>query len=722
MTRKTLIIFLCSLLLSVRAMGSNPVIGLLERIDKGASKKFFIERIDSVRQDFFEVYNKGERIAVRGNNYISIAAGIHWYLKYVAHIHLSWNCMRAKLPPVLPPVKEPIHRMTSYPLRYDLNYCTFSYSSAYWDWTRWQQEIDWMALHGINVCLQMVGTDVVWRNTLLRLGYSKEDVNKYVAGSGFQAWWLMNNLEGWGGPLSDNWYRHSEQLGRAIIKRMREWGISPVLPGYSGMVPHDAKDKLHLDVQDPGTWCAYHRPAFLQPTSHQFADLARVYYQEQAKILGKSDYYSMDPFHEGGSVAGVDLNATGLAIWKAMQEASPHSKWVIQAWGANPRLEMIKNIPQGDLVVLDLNAENVPQWGDEDSDRFRKNGFGHHDWLYCMLLNFGGNVGLFGRIDATIEGFYKARSSSFRHTMKGVGLTMEGIENNPMMYELLCELPWRDETLDKESWIRQYCRARYGKDNAAILRAWQMLIHSIYNCPKRSPQQGTSESIFCARPGKDVYQVSTWSNMSPYYNPDSVIEAAKVYFSAAPEFLGKDFNDNYEYDLVDITRQALAEKGRMAYKEMQQALKRKDQKGFKKSSEEFLHLLLLQDSLLSTRKEFMVGSWLKRAIDLGKTQDEKNQYEWNARTQITTWGNRMAADQGGLHDYAHKEWAGILKDFYYHRWKLWIDAMMEELNGQPSQPLDFYSIEEPWTKQHNPYPSVAQGKAMEIIKNAIYKQ
>ena len=76
MTRKTLIIFLCSLLLSVRAMGSNPVIGLLERIDKGASKKFFIERIDSVRQDFFEVYNKGERIAVRGNNYISIAAGI----------------------------------------------------------------------------------------------------------------------------------------------------------------------------------------------------------------------------------------------------------------------------------------------------------------------------------------------------------------------------------------------------------------------------------------------------------------------------------------------------------------------------------------------------------------------------------------------------------------------------------------------------------------------
>ena len=220
MAKKNLIVCIFALLLSVQALGSNPVIGLLERIDKGASKKFYVERVDSARQDFFEVYNKGERIAVRGNSYISIAAGINWYLKYVAHIHLSWNCMQAKLPSVMPPVKEPIRRMTSYPLRYYLNYCTFSYSSAFWDWSRWQQEIDWMAIHGINVCLQIVGTDVVWRNTLLRLGYSKEDVNKYVAGSGFQAWWLMNNLEGWGGPLSDNWYRHSEPLGRAIVKRM----------------------------------------------------------------------------------------------------------------------------------------------------------------------------------------------------------------------------------------------------------------------------------------------------------------------------------------------------------------------------------------------------------------------------------------------------------------------------------------------------------------------
>jgi alpha-N-acetylglucosaminidase len=35
--------------------------------------------------------------------------------------------------------------------RYYLNVDTLSYSCAFWDWARWEQEIDWMALNGINL-------------------------------------------------------------------------------------------------------------------------------------------------------------------------------------------------------------------------------------------------------------------------------------------------------------------------------------------------------------------------------------------------------------------------------------------------------------------------------------------------------------------------------------------------------------------------------------------
>ena len=206
---------------------ASPITGLLERIDPGASGKFKIE-LQRGGTDFFELDQAGNKVVVRGNNYVSIATGIHWYLKYHAGIHLSWNCMKAQLPDVLPPVPRKERHETALQDRYYLNYCTHSYSMAFWDWARWEQEIDWMALHGINLPLALVGADTVWRNVLLKLGYTKDEANAFIAGPAFQAWWLMNNLEGWGGPNSDQWYEDRVALQKKILKRMREYGIRPV--------------------------------------------------------------------------------------------------------------------------------------------------------------------------------------------------------------------------------------------------------------------------------------------------------------------------------------------------------------------------------------------------------------------------------------------------------------------------------------------------------------
>lgn len=711
--------FLCliSLFLLGITLYASPITGLLERIDKGASRKFVIERLKG-EKDFFELDQKGNKVVVRGNNYVSIATGINWYLKYYAGINLSWNGMQADLPEVLPPVLKKERHETDLKLRYDFNYCTFSYSMAFWDWKRWEQEIDWMALHGINLPLAMVGTDVVWKNVLEELGYTREEINAFIAGPGFQAWWLMNNLEGWGGPNPDSWYERQEELQKRILKRMREYGIEPVLPGYSGMVPHNAKDRLGLNVADPGRWNGYPRPAFLQPTDPQFERIAALYYQEMTRLYGKASYYSMDPFHEGGNTSGVDLEAAGKAIWKAMKQANPRAAWVVQAWGANPRPQMIRNLPAGDMVVLDLFSESRPQWGDPASSWYRKEGFGQHDWLFCMLLNYGGNVGLHGKMAHLIEEFYKAKDSSFGKTLKGVGMTMEGIENNPVMYELLCELPWREQRFSKDEWLEGYLKARYGKSDSQVSQAWMLLSNTIYNCPAASTQQGTHESILCARPSWKAYQVSSWSEMSDYYDPTDVIRAAGMMVDAAERFRG---NNNFEYDLVDIVRQAVAEKGRLMYRVLVDAYKAGDRELFKLSSDRFLRLILMQDRLLATRPEFKVGRWLESARNLGSTEEEKDWYEWNARVQITTWGNRVAADDGGLHDYAHREWNGLLRDFYYLRWKTWLDEQLKSFEGGQPKAIDFYALEEPWTLKHNSYASEAEGNPVDIACE-IYRE
>ena len=753
--RKVLVGLLCTVALGAFA---NPADDLLNRIDKGAAAKFKTVLVKSDK-DFFEIdqartrkgnstsaasksaTGKNNPIIIRGNSWVNIAVGINWYLKHHAGIHISWNNMNVKLPAVLPVVKQKERHETDLKLRYNFNYCTFSYTMAFWDWNRWQKEIDWMALHGINMPLAAVGTESVWRNMLLKLGYSEEEVGKFIAGPAFLAWWEMNNLEGWGGPLPLSWYKQQEALQKKILARMKEMGMKPVLPGYCGMVPHDAKQKLGLNVTDAGRWNSYQRPANLSPTDSRFAEIADLYYKELTRLYGKSDYYSMDPFHESGNDAAVDYGKAGEALMSAMKRANPHAIWVVQGWNENPRPQMIANLKVGDLLVLDLfsesrqnfkdfcTGENTSGTGKKDFSTSKKEGiYGKHQWLFCLLENFGGNVGLHGRMDQLLNNFYlatgkkdtpKQENSSLltlHSSLKGWGFTMEGSENNPVMFELMSELPWRAEKITKEDWIREYCYARYGVHDATIEKAWILLAQSIYNCPKGNIQQGTHESIFCARPSLNSYQVSTWSLMSNYYDPEDTRQAAILLTSVAEKYRG---NNNFEYDLVDICRQALADQGRKQYLKTMADYKSFSRQEFKKDSDRFLKMILLQDKLLGTRQEFRLGHWIEEARNLGKTAEEKDLYEWNARVQITTWGNRICADNGGLHDYGHKEWQGLLKDFYYLRWSTFMKSLASQLSLQDTPRIDWYGLEESWTLQKNPYSSKAEGSPIDVAKEVI---
>ena len=698
------------------SLWSNPVDGLLERICPGSSHKFIIQ-LQKGGNDFFELDQKGNKVVIRGNNYVNIATGLNWYLKYYAGIHLSWNGMTAQLPENLPKVSTPVRKETNLSLRYDFNYCTYSYTMAFWDWNRWEKEIDWMALHGINLPLAVVGQECVWKNMLTKLGYTKEEINKFIAGPAFLAWWAMNNLEGWGGPNPDSWYTQQEALQKKILKRMREYGIEPVFPGYSGMVPHDANKKLGLNVTEPALWNGFTRPAFLLPTDARFNEIASLYYKELEKLFGKANYYSMDPFHELEDAGSVDFDAAGKAVLKAMKQANPKATWVIQGWTENPRPEMIKNLNNGDILILDLFSECRPMWGIPSIWK-REKGYEQHDWLFCMIENFGGNVGLHGRMDQLLNNFYLTKNNPLAAHLKGIGLTMEGSENNPVMFELMCELPWRPEKFTKEEWLKGYIKARYGTYDETVAKAWDILANGIYNCPFGNNQQGTHESIFCGRPSLNNFQASSWSKMENYYDPTTTEDAARLMLEAADKFKG---NNNFEYDLIDIVRQSLSDRGRIVYNQTVADFKSFDKKSFAAHSQEFLNILLAQDQLLATRSEFRVGRWIEQARNLGTTPEEKDLYEWNARVQITTWGDRVCANDGGLRDYAHKEWNGILKDFYYKRWAAYWQTLQDVLDGKPMVELDYYAMEEPWTVAHNPYPAKGEGDCITVAKEVFNK-
>ena len=663
--------------LSAHNDGVAAVNALLNRIGgMGTAEKFVIKIDEACAEDgreCFVITAEDNKPCVIGSTVSATTTGINWYLNHVAHVNIAWNQLSTNLvDKMLPmPAKEEKH-LCSADYRYYLNYCTFSYSMSVWTWERWEQEIDWMALHGINMPLQIVGLDVVWKKLLTEdLGYTLDEANEFIAGPCFQAWWGMNNLEGWGGPNPEWWYERQEILAKKIVTRQRELGMQPVLPGYSGMVPSNIGSKGY-SANNQGPWCGFVRPYILDPNTDAFALIAEKYYKHLNEVMGISAYYSMDPFHEGANTEGINVEAAYKSIADAMLANNKDARWVIQQWQwYGNQYKVLRQVEHGKLIVLDLFSDAHTHFADYEN----------HDAVYCALSNFGGRTGLFGRLSKVMRGYFNERH--LHPNVKGIGATCEAIEQVPVLYDALYELPWRSEAPDAAQWLAEYTYARYGVDNSEAKLAWEKIRTSALSCP--TALQGPHEAVLCARPAWQIKSVSTWGGSDIFYDTRDVVEAARHLLNAGIS------GDNYDYDLIEFTRQALTDYG----KHLLEGLG--DEKHYAERRDAFLQLILDIDELLNTNPNFMLGRWTQMARGIagevnGTTEKDRQWLELdNARTLITTWGRRENSERGGLRDYSYREWGGMMKDFYYRRWKAFFDS---HDNGTPMP--DWFATDWAW--------------------------
>ena len=675
----------------------NPkaVTALLDRIGgNGTAARFDILLDPALAEDGNEVFvltdSKGLP-AVKGSSISAITTGIGWYLHHYAKVNITWNQLTTDLTAVtlpLPPKDE--RHVCDAEFRYYLNYCTFGYSMTTWTWKRWEQEIDWMALHGINMPLQIIGLESVWRSLLMEdYGYSEAEAEAFIPGPAFTAWWGMNNLEGWGGDgqmpatgvKNNAWYERQTALAKRIVKRERELGMQPVLPGFSGMVPSSFNEKTGMACENQGGWCGFQRPFIMDPTTDDFKAVAKNYYRHLRKVMGQSAYYSMDPFHEGGSIASGKYAEGFSAVFQAMNDyCGTSTRWVIQQWqwSANQALSL-QAVPAGRLVVLDLFSDGNPQF-----DRYA--GYAPQHAVYCAIPNFGGRTGFFGRIPKMADNYftYKEKYGSIR----GVGAAPEAIEQTPVVYDLLFQLPWMGKRPDVDKWMKGYAEARYGvaspDGTGHADLAWNILLHTALN--NTTTLQGPHEAVVCARPALSVGSVSSWGGTSIFYDRQQMAEAAYQLLEAYDEVQASSSpiaRQNYSYDLVDISRQVLTDYAKSLLAGIESA-SADTLAGtlFQQRREAFLQLILDLDRLLGTNRMFRLGNWTETARLAaeevkGCTEDTRDWFELdNARTLITTWGDQRQSEGGGLRDYSYREWQGMLRDFYYPRWKYWFSHQM----------------------------------------------
>ena len=739
MKKTFLISFLFTLLLTVSAWAQAPVAtaeeavtALLNRIGgNGAADKFEIVIDASLAEngkDVFVITSQNGKPCIKGNTQLSVATGINWYLNHYAHINLTWNNLTTDLSKVTLPVpgtEEKHVCNTTY--RYNFNTCTFSYSMAFWTWERWQQEIDWMALHGINAPLNLVGLDVVTRKFLRELGVSENDINAYIAGPGFIAWFAMNNLEGWGGTINssstgvqmngnpDWWYTRQEQLCRNMLQRMRELGMQPVIPGFSGQVPncivnYSINGFSSGDVVNNGTWAgSYTRPDILKPNTTSYQTFATVYYKHLHEVMGVSELYSIDPFHEGSLPGGVTNETCYPNIMKELDKhfgnveqsvkdtykVTQSPSWMIQYWQGVPQsgaFTAMKNAGYTNRFIgLDLFADNIYA---DNAAKWRTNYYDTCPYIYCMLHNFGGRSGLHGRLETTMDGYFQALAKN--NNCQGIGATPEGTETNPILYDMLFELPWMNSNPGADAWLEEYAYSRYGVQNEKALSALKNLKKSVWDC--KVNQQGTSEAVILARPNWTVGSVSSWSTSAIYWDTQDVLQAADELYAIkdiVTENGGQDGIANYNYDFIDVVRQSMVDYAAELLPLINAA--RGNDAEYTRLYQLYLQLMLDLDEMLSYDENFKLERWTSLARNIadevaGTTENDRNWLEWNARTQVTVW----AYNDKDLHDYSNRCWAGLIKDFHYKRWEKFFTTKGGSFNGGW-----FSGFEYPWTVDFN---------------------
>ena len=719
--RRILLLFFTSMVMygcSMSTESDQPVSELAERLlPDNNSSSFVFEKLSS-DSDFFELEQAADdRIIIRGNNGVSIARGLNHYLRNYCHKSVSWcGNNLSELPVPLPPVREKVRVTASFPYRYYLNYCTYSYSMAFWDWEQWEKEIDRMALQGINMPLMAVYSQyAVWQNTLRRLNFSEDDIRKFLPGAGYEAWGLMGNLEGVGGPVTPEFIARQTDLQQKMLKRMSELGMKPVFQGFYGMVPNSLKEKFpDARIKDQGIWGTYQRPAFLDPTDPLFDKLAAIYYEEQKNLFGEAQFFGGDPFHEGGTSEGINVKLAAQKILQAMRKVNPQAVWVLQGWQHNPVKELMEGVKPGETIILDLMACERPQWGGVKTSMFHKpEGHWNHQWIWCALPNFGGKTGLHGKMSSYASGPVFAKHHPMGKNISGIGTAPEGIGTIPVVYDMVYDMAWRTDSIHIPQWLDNYTYYRYGTEDNNCNKAWKLLSETIYEC--HNELGGPVESYICARPSDTIQHVSTWGNAVMFYDPMKVVKAWDLLYQSRKRF---NHSDTYEYDLTDVTRQVLSDYAKYLHERMVLAFQKKDKERFMEYSGKFLNIIKDEDRLLSTRKEFMLGTWLAEAEKAGGTPEEKRRFVTNAKRLITTWTDT----DSDLHDYANKEWSGLLIDFYLPRWEAYVTYKTSLLYGKKLPYPDYSKMEQEWVLTNSTYLSRVNPEGTIAVVEDLYKR
>ena len=656
-------------MLMTPAYGAHAAAGVIERY-AGSGARVVWETLPGGGEHEFEVAEQGGRLIVRGNTPVAQCRGFYSAVRESGRGICSWSGRR--FAPGSWPAGMQLRGRSPFPLRYYLNVVTFGYTTAFWDWNRWEQEIDWMALHGINAPLALTAQEAIMARVYRRMGLSEEEIAHSFTGPAHLPWLRMGNISGTDAPLPASWHDDQVALQHRILSRMRELGMQPICPGFSGVVSaawvrrHPQAEVLQLHWGGQKRFETY----LLQAQSPEFARMQKMFVEEWEREFGSCTHYLIDSFNEMPVPEELDLAAYGEAVHRSLQAAHPGAVWVMQGWmfgyqrhiwSAARLQELLSRIPDESMLLLDLAADYTHLLWKQPANSAFYNGFFGKPWVLSYIPNMGGKTACTGVLE-----FYACHHASILNAPAhqrpvGFGFAPEGLENNEVIYELLSDAAWKPQGIELLPWLENYSRCRYGSCLPGIMSYWQAMLRGPYGSFTDHPRYAWQ-----GRSGRVRNTVCT-RELLP----------ALRHLAACYDELSH--NPLYLADLREIGALWL---------------------GSLKPTPDFW----LMDALLAGHPLHRLERWLAMARAHGTTPEEADYYECSARRIITTWGP-------GVEDYAAKLWSGLIRDYYAPRYQ------MEQDGATPCQ---MEAWENNWVEQqHGTSPAPDAEAALEQLLHQL---
>ncbi len=649
----------------------------------GKEIEFILEPSEA---DFYSLETVDGHLRICGNNANSMAVGLGNYLEDFCKITVTWYERDAvREPRHLPAVEQKVTRSALVKHRFFLNYCTFGYTLAWWQWKDWERFIDWRAMHGITLALANTGQEAVWQRVWQKFGMTPEQCREYFTGPGYLPWHRMSNIDAWHGPLPQHWIDTQAAMQQQIVARELELGINPVLTSFNGHVPAMLRDLYpESDIKPLSAWGRFEKKYncwYLNPADPLYDKIQKCFLAEQKALFGQDCHiYGVDPFNEVDPPSWEPkyLAEAGRRTYESLAESDPEAVWLQMGWlfyyDRHWTDELIKAyltpVPKGRLLMIDYYCEKAEVYP-------RTGSFYGQDFIWSYLGNFGGNTmisGNFKDISAKLDRAYAEAGEGF----VGIGATLEGLGVDPQVYEYVLDRAW-EKTRTDEEWIDALADRHAGFTDTHNRAAWRILYEE---CHKQIA--GNRGMIISCRPRMEGW--NNWRNRGCNYDNHYLLEAWKELSSSR-----RSRSAAYRFDCANLARQCLEN---YFADLLQLALRQYESKAadsLKVTSARMLRVLDDIDRITGTDSYFLLGKWIADARAWGSTPEEEEYLERDARMLISCWGYRGA----GLNDYANRSYNGLIKGFYRQRWEKFLDGLAD--SAAKGETFDYNAFQE-WDK------------------------